>query len=150
LLSGCSHAVALRALRPGVRVWGVEVAGADAMSQALAAGGPVPVELSSIVSTLSAPMVSQLTYEHVSTLVSDVIVVTDEQAVQGSLDLADQAKVWAEPAAGCLLAAARQVIEQAGDATRLGLVICGGNVTFRPAHGPVGSARRCEVARAGG
>lgn len=129
LISGV--AVALRALRPGVRVWGVEVTGADAMSQALAAGGPVPVELSSIVSTLSAPMVSQLTYEHVSTLVSDVIVVTDEQAVQGSLDLADQAKVWAEPAAGCLLAAARRVIERAGDTTRLGLVICGGNVTFR-------------------
>lgn len=128
LISGV--AVALRVLRPGMRVWGVEVTGADAMSQALAAGRPVPVELSSIVSTLSAPMVSQLTYEHVSALVSDVIVVTDEQAVQGSLDLADQAKVWAEPAAGCLLAAARQVIERAGDVTRLGLVICGGNVTF--------------------
>jgi threonine dehydratase len=129
LISGV--AVALRALRPGVRVWGVEVAGADAMSRALAAGAPVPVELSSIVSTLSAPMVSQLTYEHVSALVSDVIVVTDEQAVQGTLDIADQAKLWAEPAAGCLMAAARQVIERVGDAARLGLVICGGNVTFR-------------------
>ena len=129
LISGV--AVALRALRPGVRVWGVEVVGADAMSQALAAGGPVPVELSSIVSTLSAPMVSQLTYDHVTALVSEVIVVTDKQAVQGSLDLADQAKVWAEPAAGCLMPAARQVIERIGGTTRLGLVICGGNVTFR-------------------
>jgi threonine dehydratase len=129
LVSGV--AVALRALRPGVRVWGVEVTGADAMSRALAAGAPVPVELSSIVSTLSAPMVSQLTYEHVSALVNEMIVVTDEQAVQGTLDLADQAKLWAEPAAGCLIAAARQVIERVGDAVQLGLVICGGNVTFR-------------------
>ena len=129
LISGV--AVALRALRPELRIWGVEVTGADAMSQALAAGGPVPVELSSIVSTLSAPMVSQLTYDHVTALVSEVIVVTDKQAVQGTLDLADQAKVWAEPAAGCLVAAARQVIERAGGTTRLGLVICGGNVTFR-------------------
>jgi len=129
LISGV--AVAMAALRPGVRVWGVEVTGADAMSLALAAGAPVPAELSSIVSTLSAPMVSQLTYDHVSALVSDVIVVTDEQAVQGTLDLADHAKLWAEPAAGCLIAAARQVIERAGDATRLGLVVCGGNVTFR-------------------
>jgi threonine dehydratase len=123
-------AVALRALRPGVRVWGVEVVGADAMSRALAAGAPVPVQLSSIVSTLCAPMVSQLTYEHVSALVQEVIVVTDEEAVQGTLDLADQAKLWAEPAAGCLLAAARQVIERVGDSARLGLVICGGNATF--------------------
>src|SRR5690606_32924813 len=38
-------AAALRALRPGVRVWGVETEGAQAMSEALAAGGPVPVEL---------------------------------------------------------------------------------------------------------
>jgi threonine dehydratase len=76
-------------------------------------------------------MVSDLTYEHVSALVSDVIVVTDEQAVQGTLDLADQAKLWAEPAAGCLMAAARQVIRRTGDTTRLGLVICGGNVTFQ-------------------
>ena len=129
LISGV--AVAVAALRPGVRVWGVEVTGAEAMSQALAAGAPVPVELSSIVSTLSAPMVSQLTYEHVSALVSEVIVVSDDQAVQGTLDLADQAKLWAEPAAGCLVAAARQVIERVGGAARLGLVICGGNVTFR-------------------
>ena len=128
LISGV--AAALRALRPGVRVWGVEVVGADAMSQSLAAGAPVPVDLSSIVSTLSAPTVSQLTYEHVSALVSEVIVVTDEQAVQGTLDLADQAKVWAEPAAGCLVPAARQVIERVGGTARLGLVICGGNVTF--------------------
>ena len=129
LISGV--AAALRALRPQVRVWGVEVNGADAMSRALAAGAPVPVELSSIVSTLSAPMVSQLTYEHVSALVNDVIVVTDAQAVQGTLDLADQAKLWAEPAAGCLMTAARQVIEQVGDTVRLGLVICGGNATFQ-------------------
>jgi threonine dehydratase len=34
-------AAALRALRPGVRVWGVETTGADAMTQALAHGDPV-------------------------------------------------------------------------------------------------------------
>ena len=129
LISGV--AVALRALRPGVRVWGVETTGADAMSRALAAGGPVPVELSSIVSTLSAPMVSQLTYEHVSALVEDVIVVSDEQAVEGTLEFADRAKLWAEPAAGCLLPAARQVIAKTGDSVRLGLVVCGGNVAFQ-------------------
>jgi threonine dehydratase len=35
----------------------------------------------------------------VSALVSDVIVVTGEQAMQGTLDLAEQARLWAEPAA---------------------------------------------------
>ncbi|MGA5207511.1 threonine/serine dehydratase [Streptomyces variegatus] len=122
-------AAALRACRPGVRVWGVETEGAQAMSEALAAGGPLPVALSSIVSTLSAPSVSQLTYDHVRALVTEVLVVPDREAVQGSLDLADHAKVWAEPAAGCLLPAARRVLERVGDGARLGLVVCGGNAT---------------------
>nr|WP_086013713.1 MULTISPECIES: threonine/serine dehydratase [Streptomyces] len=122
-------AAALRARRPGVRIWGVETEGAEAMSQALAAGGPVPVALSSIISTLSAPSVSQLTYDHVSALVTEVLVVSDAEAVQGTLDLAEHAKVWTEPAAGCLLPAARRVLERVGDGARLGLVVCGGNVT---------------------
>ncbi|MDT0406237.1 MULTISPECIES: threonine/serine dehydratase [Streptomyces] len=122
-------AAALRALRPGVRIWGVETEGAEAMSRALAAGGPLPVRLTSIVSTLSAPAVSRLTYEHVSELVTEVLVVPDREAVRGSLDLADHAKVWAEPAAGCLLPAARRVLERVGGDARLGLVVCGGNAT---------------------
>ncbi len=125
LISGV--AAALRARRPGIRVWGVETEGARAMSEALAAGGPVPVGLSSIVSTLSAPAVSRLTYEHVSELVAEVLVVSDREAVQGSLDLADHAKVWAEPAAGCLLPAARRVLERVGEGAGIGLVVCGGN-----------------------
>ncbi|MEV8452822.1 threonine/serine dehydratase [Streptomyces sp. NPDC052095] len=122
-------ATALRARRPGVRIWGVETEGARTMSEALASRGPVPVALSSIVSTLSAPRASQLTYEHVSALVTDVLTVTDAEAVQGTLDLADHAKVWAEPAAGCLLPAARRVLERVGEDARLGLVVCGGNAT---------------------
>jgi threonine dehydratase len=127
LVSGV--AVALRARRPGVRIWGVETDGARSMSAALAAGGPVPVALSSIVSTLSAPAVSPLTYDHVSALVTEVIVVSDAEAVQGTLDLANHAKVWTEPAAGCLLPAARQVRDRVGDGARLGLVLCGGNAS---------------------
>ncbi len=122
-------ATALRARRPDVRIWGVETEGAHAMSAALVAGGPVPVELSSIVSTLSAPSASPLTYEHVGALVSDVLTVTDAEAVRGTLDLAEHAKVWAEPAAGCLLPAARRVLERVGADARLGLVVCGGNAT---------------------
>lgn len=127
LISGV--AAALRARRPGVRIWGVETEGAQAMSQALAKGGPVEVPLSSIVTTLSAPTVSQLTYDHVTALVSDVLVVSDAEAVRGTVELAEHAKVWAEPAAGCLLPAARRVRERVGDDARLGLVLCGGNST---------------------
>jgi threonine dehydratase len=122
-------AAAVRALIPGARVWGVETEGADAMSRALAAGMPVPIAPSSIVTTLSAPHVSQLTLDHVRALVDDVIVVPDADAVRGALTFAEDAKVWAEPAAGCLIPAAHQVLDRVGPDARLGLVICGGNVT---------------------
>ncbi|MDG4766176.1 threonine/serine dehydratase [Solwaraspora sp. WMMD406] len=133
LISGV--AAALRARRPQVRIWGVETVGAQAMSRARAAGGPVPVELSSIVLTLSAPMVSALTYDHVTELVSEVLVVSDAEAVRGTLELAEHGKVWAEPAAGCLLPAARQVIDRVGPQTRIGLVVCGGNSTVADVTG---------------
>ena len=127
LISGV--AAALRARLPGVRVWGVETEGADAMSRALAAGAPVPTDLTSIVSTLSAPYVSELTLAHVSALVEDVIVVPDADAVRGCLTFAEEAKIWTEPAAGCLLPAAHRVLDRVGPGARLGLVVCGGNTT---------------------
>ncbi|GLX50817.1 serine/threonine dehydratase [Streptomyces hygroscopicus subsp. hygroscopicus] len=133
LISGI--AAALRARRPEVRVWGVETEGAESMSAALKADGPVPVPLSSLVTTLSAPAVSRLTYDHVSELVEEVLVVPDREAVRGCLELADHAKVWAEPAAGCLLPAAREVVARVGTGARLGLVVCGGNTTLSEVTG---------------
>ncbi|MEU5794544.1 threonine/serine dehydratase [Streptomyces lavendulae] len=133
LISGI--AAALRERRPGVRVWGVETAGAEAMSAALKAGGPVPVPLSSLVTTLSAPAVCRLTYDHTAKLVEDVLVVPDREAVRGCLDLATHAKLWAEPAAGCLLPAAREVLSRVGPGARLGLVVCGGNTTLAEVTG---------------
>jgi threonine dehydratase len=126
LISGV--AAALRGT--GIRVWGVETVGATAMSDALAAGSPATVTLSSIVTSLSAPAVSALTLAHVRELVHEMLVVTDAEAVRGTLDLADHGKVWAEPAAGCLLPAARRVVDRHPDA-RLGLVVCGGNTRVR-------------------
>ena len=82
LISGV--ATALRARLPGVRVWGVETAGADAMSRALAAGAPVPISPTSIVTSLCAPHVSALTYAHVAKLVEDVLVVSDAEALAGT------------------------------------------------------------------
>ncbi len=125
LISGV--AAALRARRPEVRVWGVETVGADAMSRALGAGAPVPITPTSVVTSLCAPHVSATTYAHVSKLVEDVLVVSDADALRGVRVLAEQAKVWAEPAAGCLVPAAARLLPRLGSSARLGLVLCGGN-----------------------
>jgi threonine dehydratase len=133
-------AAALRARRPDVRVWGVETTGADAMSQALACGGPVHVDVDSRITTLSAPTVSPLTYTMVRDLVDEVLVVPEAEAYAGVLELAEHAKVWAEPAAGCLHPAARRVLAKTGESTRLGLVICGGNASVEDVTAYAGAA----------
>jgi threonine dehydratase len=127
LISGI--AVAVREMLPNARIWGVETEGATTMTDALAAGGPVPTELSSIVTTLSAPEVSMITYEHASRLVTDMVQVSDHEAVQGTLRIADHAGVWAEPADGSLLPAAEKLINRLGANVRLGLVLAGGNAS---------------------
>ena len=128
LISGIATAV--KALNPAVRIWGVETEGAESMSQALEVDRPVQVKVTSISSTLGAPNVTQRTLDHVKALVEEVLLVPDAQAVEGVLTLAEAAKLWVEPAAGCLVPAARRVIERVGSEIRLGLVLCGGNVSF--------------------
>jgi threonine dehydratase len=123
-------ATAFRALAPHVRMWGVETEGADAMARALAAGEPTATPLSSIVTTLSAPAVSELTLEHARELLTDVLVVSDAEAVVGTVALAEHAKLWTEPAAGCLVPAARRVLDRVGGDVHLGLLVCGGNAAF--------------------
>ena len=133
LISGV--ATAIKALRPAVRVWGVETEGADAMTRALGADRPVQIQPSSISTTLGAPNVSARTLRHVKALVEEVLLVSDADALEGVLTLLEVAKLWVEPAAGCLVPAARRVIERVGTDARLGLVLCGGNVSFSEVRG---------------
>ena len=98
-----------------MRVWGVETAGADAMSRALAAGGPVPISADLDRHLAVARRTSRRsTYAHVGKLVEDVLVVSDAEALVGARLLAERAKVWAEPAAGCLLPAAARLLPRLG------------------------------------
>jgi threonine dehydratase len=133
LISGVATAV--KGINPKVRVWGVETAGAEAMTLALSAGRPVPIELTSIASTLGAPIASDRTLEHVQALVEEVFVVSDAEAVAGIVTMAEEAKLWVEPAAGCLVPAAKKIVERVGRDIVLGMVVCGGNVSLNDVVG---------------
>ncbi len=128
LISGVSAAV--KAIKPEVRIWGVETDGANCMSQALSAGEPQPIKVSSIVSTLGAPFATERTLAHVRQHVEEIFTVSDADAVAGAIALAETAGLWVEPAAGCLLPATEKVIERTGRNGRIGLVVCGANATF--------------------
>jgi threonine dehydratase len=114
-----------------IRVWGVETDGADAMSKAMLAGHPVEMDsITSIAKTLGAPYVSDLTLKIANELLESVTVVSDAEAVDALLFIAERLKVITEPAASCTLAAARRLRENFTEASKVVLIFCGGNVTI--------------------
>jgi threonine dehydratase len=127
LISGV--AAAIKALKPDVRIVGVETLGADAMSQSLAAGRLVELPaITSVARTLGAPKVSDFTYQHVKELVEEVVVVEDAAAVAALFFLLERTKYLTEPAASCTLAAALQQRDRLKPDDVVCFLLCGGNV----------------------
>jgi threonine dehydratase len=127
LMSGVSSMV--KAKKPEVRIWGVETVGADAMSQALAAGHVVTLPaITSIAKTLGAPAVSDATLDAAKMYLESVTVVTDAEAVRSLRFILERLKVLTEPAASCTLAAAERLKEKLG--SHVILVLCGGNLSI--------------------
>ncbi|TMC72064.1 MAG: pyridoxal-phosphate dependent enzyme [Chloroflexi bacterium] len=122
-------AVAATARRPGVRVVGVEPAGAAGMRRALDAGEPVRLEkIETIADGLAAPVAGTIPLEIVRRLVADVVVIDDDVIAEGMRFLATRAKLVAEPAGaaatGALLAG--KIAVRPGE--RVVSIVSGGNV----------------------
>jgi len=124
-------ATAVRSLKPSVRMWGVETEGADCMSKSLAAGHVVTLEaITSIARTLGAPAPSELTLAMAQSLLENVTVVSDAEALVALRFLLERLKVLTEPAASCTLAAAERLKDQFSKERHVVLVLCGGNMPF--------------------
>jgi threonine dehydratase len=121
---------AVKSLKPGVRIFGVETVGADAMSQAFKAGHPVELPaITSIAKTLGAPSVSQQTLAIAQKNLEDVIVVTDDEAIHELKFILERLKVLTEPAASCTLSAALRLKDKFTEDSNLVLIFCGGNLS---------------------
>ena len=121
-------AAAVKGVNAEARVWGVETVGADAMSQALAAGHPVTLPaITSIAKTLGAPAVSAETLALAQSNLESVTVVPDYEALRAMLLLLERLKILTEPAASCTLAAAERLREHFTPESRIVLILCGGN-----------------------
>jgi threonine dehydratase len=122
-------AAAVKAIKPTMRVIGVETHGADAMAQAVAAGRIVELPaITSIAKTLGAPAVSEFTLNAVRELVDEVVVVDDAEAYSALAFVLERCKYLIEPAAGCVLAAARRHADRFKSGDQVVLLLCGGNV----------------------
>ncbi|TML32987.1 MAG: threonine ammonia-lyase [Actinobacteria bacterium] len=125
LISGI--AVAAKALRPDVRVVGVQAASADSFVQSLAAGHPVRLAtLATIADGIAVGCPGDLTFAHVSKLVDEVVTVTEEDISRALLMLLERNKLVVEPAGtvgvAALLAGAAHV------PTPAVAVLTGGNI----------------------
>ena len=121
---------AVKAIKSQVRIWGVETVGADCMSQALKAGHPVELPaITSIAKTLGAPSVSVQTLALAQKHLEEVIVVTDDEAVQQLRFILERLKVLTEPAASCTLSAALRLKDRFTKDNNVVLILCGGNLS---------------------
>ena len=121
-------AVALKELRPGVRIIGVEPEGAATMRRSIDAGTPQQISPDTVADGLAAPMVGQMTLDVARRMVEDVVLVSDDDILGAMRDLASYAKLVAEPAGAAALAALLTGKVTLDRGSRVAAIVSGGNV----------------------
>jgi threonine dehydratase len=133
LISGMS--VAIKSIRPEVKVYGVEPVGAATMRRSLDAGTPQQISPKTVADGLAAPVVGAMTLEAVRRFVDDVVLVTDEEILGALRDVASAAKLLVEPAGAAAVAAVRaRKIPLERDANVV-CVLSGGNIDLERLKG---------------
>ncbi|HTX62822.1 MAG TPA: pyridoxal-phosphate dependent enzyme [Acidimicrobiales bacterium] len=129
LIAGCATIVA--ALRPGLRVVGVEPEAGDDTKRSLAAGDRVRIPVPRTIADGQAVDVpGELTFPIVRRLVSGVVLVSDAEILAAMRVAFDRLKLVVEPsgASGIAAALSGRIDEVAPGAERVGVVVSGGNV----------------------
>jgi threonine dehydratase len=125
LISGV--AVAAKALKPDVRIIGVQARGAAAYPPSLAAGAPVMLdESTTIADGIAVLRPGDLNFAHVSKLVDDIVVVSDEDLSAALLVMLERHKMVVEPAGGAAVAALLGGAVKPGGPTVA--ILSGGNI----------------------
>jgi threonine dehydratase len=119
-------AAAIKALRPDVRVIGVEPEGCCAIARALTTGNLDPMECDTIVDSAGSPFVFEETLAAVRELLDEVVTVPDDETRAAIYLLATKNKIVAEPAAALSVAAAlATALDQRGKTV---CIVSGGSI----------------------
>ena len=129
LISGV--ALALKELRPAVRVIGVEPEGAPAMRRSLDAGEPVRLDtIDTIADGLAPPFVGVRNFAICRDKVDDVVLVSDAEIGNAIRLLLERSKILAEAAGAAALAALLERRTGLPEGARVVCVISGGNLAL--------------------
>jgi threonine dehydratase len=123
-------AVAIQALKPEVRIWGVETEGSDTMGQSLRAGKVVQIVPKSLAKTLGSPYVAEDALTLMQKHPDRYVLVSDKEAFEAGVLLLERAKLNTELAASCTLAAAQRLKDRFRKDDHVVLLMCGGNISL--------------------
>ena len=116
---------------PTSRVAGVETEGADCMSRSVEKDEIIELDaISSIAESLGAKKTEARPFNIVKNNIASLAVVEDKSAVQAALELIDQDKLLAEPAASCCIAALLEGKLDFKKGEKIVIVICGANTSL--------------------
>ena len=127
LISGC--AIAAKGLRPQIEVFGVEAIGADDAQQSLRAGRiisiPPPTTIADGIRTES---VGTLTFPIMRALLSDIVIVSDDEILDAVRFALTRMKIVVEPTGAVPIAAVMQN-RIPTSCKRVGIIVSGGNIS---------------------
>jgi threonine dehydratase len=122
-------AIALKNLRPGLRIVGVQAAGCAPVRESLAAGRPVAASAAhTIADGIAVKRPGDLTLPIISALVDDVVTVSDDEIVMAIAHVVQNSRLVVEGAGAAGVAAlmAGRVGLRPGEVAAT--VLCGGNI----------------------
>lgn len=127
LLAGV--ALTLKALKPEVRVVGVEPEGAAVVSRSLACGELVTLDkIETVADGLAAPFAGPLSQAIIERSVDDVVLVTDDEIIHALRLILERTKLLVEPAGAAAVAALLAGKAAVAHGTKTVAILSGGNV----------------------
>jgi len=134
LISGVS--MALKSVKPEVRVIGVESAGAPAMQRSLAAGRLITLDhADTVIDGLRVKRVGEQTFAAVQECVEEVVTLDDDRIFEGMLWTWSHCKLVVEGAAAAPVAALLNGLVEAPEGSKVVCVLSGGNVDLERLKG---------------
>ncbi len=124
LISGIGRVV--KALRPGVRVIGVEPTGAPTYYEARRVGHPVMLpEITTIVNTLAPRQGAAINFAHIEAYIDEIVLVTDDEMRQAARWMWTEMGIAAELAGAAAIAGllTGRIVLRAGE--KACVVVCG-------------------------
>lgn len=121
--------VAMKSLKPNVRVVGVEPVGAPTVTNSLLAGEPVTLDqIDSVADGLAAPFGAEATQAIIAPLVDDVVLLEDDEFIRGMQLILERAKLLVEPSGASGVAALLAKKAGVPEGAKSVAILSGGNV----------------------